>query len=239
MNALERRVACPSCTRELRLTEPELLDKRGFCPACDARFDLLPEMFVGDGPMRSMQVTTAALPDVPPSGKIRLEGERGDRIVIATAKRFPAWSIMFSIFWYGFLAFWITMASRGNSVMPLFGLFFVIAGVIPLRLALLEIRGRATIDLGPGGLDVQRRGAFLTSREHIGYEDVVSVRAEEAPLPMMKQNRNAVPQLGQRLAIIRRGAEPIYLAEGLGHTRDGLHWVAARLEQASRAGRRR
>lgn len=28
----------------------ELIDKRGFCASCDARFDLVPEMFMADGP---------------------------------------------------------------------------------------------------------------------------------------------------------------------------------------------
>lgn len=236
MNAIERRVACPSCTREIRVTETELLDKRGFCPACDARFDLLPEMFIGDGPMRSIEVVKSALPDVPPSGKIFMQGSN---LVVATAKPFPAHTLAFSVFWYGFLAFWMTMAARSSLMFAAFGLIFVFFGLIPLRGALREIRGRATLELGPTMLAVEQRGALLTWRDDVAWEDIVAARCEEAPVPTMNRQKNTAPEMGQRLAIIRRGAEPIYVAEGLGHTRDALHWVAAKIEQTARVARRR
>src|SRR5262249_54188605 len=53
---IERTAACPQCGRMVHLTEPELVTKRGFCAVCDARFELVPDLFVGDGPMRSLTV---------------------------------------------------------------------------------------------------------------------------------------------------------------------------------------
>src|SRR5262245_35675916 len=57
---IERTAKCPQCGRPVRLTEEELMSKRGFCAVCDARFDLLPELFIGEGPMRSLVVPQVA-----------------------------------------------------------------------------------------------------------------------------------------------------------------------------------
>src|SRR5215470_13510906 len=129
---MERLVKCPSCTREIRVTEEELLDKRGFCARCDARFDLLPEMFLGDGPNRSLEVVGAKLPDIPPSGKISVEraADGTETITIASAKPFPAYNLLFSIFWLGILVFFCSKALRsGNAMAILFPLFFIAIGV--------------------------------------------------------------------------------------------------------------
>ena len=47
------------------------MSKRGFCAVCDARFDLLTELFIGEGPMRSLIVPQVAEMSKPPTSKMR------------------------------------------------------------------------------------------------------------------------------------------------------------------------
>src|SRR5262249_2368582 len=68
--AVERRTNCPRCFASIRLTRDELANKRGFCALCDARFDLLPEMLVGDGPLRSLTMIQAADLAQPPTSRM-------------------------------------------------------------------------------------------------------------------------------------------------------------------------
>src|SRR5215813_8370638 len=68
---IERTAKCPQCGRPVRLTEDELVAKRGFCAVCDARFDVLPDLLVGDGPMRSLMVPQVAALSKPPTSKLQ------------------------------------------------------------------------------------------------------------------------------------------------------------------------
>jgi hypothetical protein len=74
---IERRVDCPSCGRDIRLTEAELADKRGFCALCNRHFDVVADMLLGDGPLREQAIARVApsvLREAPPSRKIHVVG---------------------------------------------------------------------------------------------------------------------------------------------------------------------
>ena len=66
---MERDVHCPQCGRLIRSTEQKLAIKRGFCGACQARFDILPELVVGEGPMRQLTVAEVQLSPAPSPSK--------------------------------------------------------------------------------------------------------------------------------------------------------------------------
>src|SRR5262245_37646092 len=94
--SVERRAQCPGCGRPVRLTESELIEKRGFCAVCDTRFDILPETLLGDGPMRAQAVTTlvpSTLREGPPSPRINvaaaLPGQREISWHPGRAQAFP------------------------------------------------------------------------------------------------------------------------------------------------------
>ena len=82
MCEVERRVSCPYCKTPTRVTEGELIDKRGFCAWCDARFDLVPEMFVADGPHRTVAMVASSLPALAPTARIAVARDAEDREVI-------------------------------------------------------------------------------------------------------------------------------------------------------------
>src|SRR5512138_1471119 len=66
---MEREVHCPQCGQPIRMTEQKLAIKRFFCGACQARFDILPELVVGEGPMRHLTVAEVQLSPAPSPSK--------------------------------------------------------------------------------------------------------------------------------------------------------------------------
>jgi hypothetical protein len=69
---IERVATCRRCRRPVRLLEDELVDQRGLCAVCDARFDLMPESFLGEGPLRALAIVGAAELEHPPHPGVRL-----------------------------------------------------------------------------------------------------------------------------------------------------------------------
>src|SRR3990172_6472024 len=77
---IERQGTCPGCGKPVRLTEDELVQKRGYCAICDTRFDIQPGMLEG-GPFRGGDALALARDTRPPSGRVHdLSDEHGLRI---------------------------------------------------------------------------------------------------------------------------------------------------------------
>ena len=110
------------------------MDKRGFCAVCDARFDILPETLVGDGPMREMglvEVASGALSEWPPTEQFR-------SVSLGPGQREVSWSpsrsgarltVLFTCVWCLFLVFWYAASVRGPLIMKLFPLLHVGVGL--------------------------------------------------------------------------------------------------------------
>src|ERR1041385_8280513 len=112
MREMERRVSCPFCKATTRVTEGELIDKRGFCASCDARFDLVPEIFMADGPHRTVAMVASSLPALAPTSKMSIARDTDDHevITVSSARPFPIQLGLFTVFWLGFLVFWYANA---------------------------------------------------------------------------------------------------------------------------------
>ena len=241
MHDLGRQVSCPFCKTPTRVTEAELIDKRGFCAFCDARFDLVPEMFVSDGPHRTTAIVASSLPALAPTDKMAVARDADDHevIMVSSARPFPWWEGLFTVVWFGFLAFWYSRAITSASLeMILFPLIHVTVGVMMARKALRDVRGRERLTFGDDALTIERRGALLTRTTSVSYDGIVAARVE--PQPRSPWERNSLlssSSPGQRVLLARAGAEPIYVANALGHHLDAAAWLAARIEHSARTAR--
>jgi hypothetical protein len=90
-------------------------------------------------------------------------------------------------------------------------------------------------------LKLERRGAVLSRVDHVVYDDIRGVRTEEQPRSMFTRNLDmwSSAARGQRALILRAGAAPLRVGDGLGHEADAIAWLAARIESTSRDARRR
>jgi hypothetical protein len=243
MHEMERQVSCPFCKTPTRVTEGELIDKRGFCAWCDARFDLVPEMFVADGPHRTAAMIASSLPALAPTSKMAIARDTDDHevITVSSARPFPLRLGLFTVFWVGFLVFWYANAiARPDLVSLVFPLLHVAIGVGMARKVLLEVRGRERLRFGDDALTLVRRGALLIRTRSVRYDDIVAVRVEAQPRPIWERNSfwSSRPS-DQRVLLLRAGADPVYVADGLGHSVDAAAWLAAWIERTARSARRR
>ena len=239
MGEIERQVSCPFCKSPTHLTEGELIDKRGFCAFCDARFDLVPEMFVADGPHRTVAMVASSLPALAPTGKITVARDADDLevITVSSARPFPLMNALFGVFWFAALAVWYANAiAQPSFSLLVFPLIHVAAGVGLARKFLKDVRGRERLTFGDHALTLEQRGALMTSTTRLPYNDIVAVRVELQPKSMWERNSlssSSTPP-DQRVLLLRAGADPTYVANGLGHQADAAAWLAARIESTSR-----
>lgn len=241
---MERRVSCPVCKTPTRVTEGELIDKRGFCAFCDARFDLVPEMFVAEGPHRTLAVVAASLAAVAPTSKMVVARDPDDHevITVSSARPFPFHMALFTMFWFGFLALWYATALANPRLeVLLFPLIHVAAGVSIARKVLRDVRGRERLRFGDEALTIERRGALWTRTHRVSYDDIRAARVEEQARSTWER-RSSLFSSGapdQRVLLLRAGADPMYVASGLGHRADAAGWLAARIEGNARSARAR
>src|ERR1051325_9846618 len=154
--AVERRTNCPRCGESIRLSREELADKRGFCALCDARFDLLPEMLVGEGPLRSLEHVQAADMAKPPTRhmkEIAVAGEPPRYLLGQAGPRWP-YAIMMTFFGMWLVGFL-------GSPMPAFAL---LPGLILLFLTAFGLTAHEEISFDRTHL-VQRRSPLGALRE--------------------------------------------------------------------------
>jgi hypothetical protein len=244
MREIERLVSCPFCKAPTRVTGGELIDKRGFCASCNARFDLVPEMFIADGPHRSVTMVASSLPALAPTGKMSVTREAGERevITVSSARPAPVMLGLFLVFWFGVLAVWYAQAIASPSLVLLgFPLLHVAAGLAIARKVLRDVRGREQLSFGDDALIIEQRGALLTRTRRVRYDDIVAVRIEAQPRSMWERNSfmfsSGSPE--HRVLLLRSGVDPEYVASGLGHHADAAAWLAARIEATARDGRQR
>ena len=214
--------------------------KRAFCAACNAHFDLVSEVFAADGPHRSVAIVTSALPAVAPTGKISVARSADNRevITVSSARPFPYLMGSFTIFWFAALAAFYVQAVNTPSVLSLvFPMFHVVAGLLVARKVIKDVRGQDRLMLGDDALTIEQRGALGTQTWTVPYASLIAVRAEPESPPFWQQNASwfssRIPE--QRVLLLRSGADPIYVASGLGHQVDAAAWLAARIEHTVRS----
>ena len=235
---MERRAECPSCGRQVRLTEAELIEKRGFCAVCDTRFDILPDMLVGDGPMRALAVTRvvpSALREGPPTPRIHVSGEGGRREISWHPSRAAA--VPAAVF----VAVWIGLSSFIFGKMPglpgpfmLVPVLFVIAGGwIGLR-TLFGLFGVEKVTIENGRIEWTRGvGPFVQTRA-ARLADVSDVRLIERDRGGQSSRR----VVDTTLHVALLGAPPIELCSWVGFERHEVEWLKEHLGAAIREARR-
>jgi hypothetical protein len=226
---LERRVRCPQCAREIRLSEAELADKRGFCAFCDARFGILADTFIGDGPMRELPVSRVALVAQPPtSARVGLESAAPDAAVRLTPER--TWSLVgFTACWCGFLIIWYAGAfSRHDSplLMKLFPILHVAVGFYLVGKVVWMFVGHERIAIAGGRLEVTRSlGGHVFARQALPLAGVVrlTVRQEE------KQHKGTTT-ITHYVTVASSTEPPVRLGRSIGLDADDAEWLRAALE---------
>ncbi len=256
---MERSIACPSCGENIRLTREELAQKRGFCALCGARFDLLPEMLIGDGPHRSIPVVPAADLPKPPSSRID-DATKDDVPAIVLRQAGPRWiaalPLAFTAVWLGVVGLGFStsvlgrgFATRGLPVhhvtsppfLPLFFLpFFLIGGLI-FCTALFAIVGREEVRFDGEQL-VRRRGIGRLVREkRIALGPIQSFQVAQTTgnrFGQFRMNFGQAP-MWWTVKALTPGQDSLALGEGLGYDEEAMQWLARRLERSLRIWRSR
>lgn len=248
---IERTATCPECGRAVRLTEQELLVKRGFCAVCDARFDILPELLLGEGPLRTLEVVQVSDSAQPPTRYMRVLPTKGDETHIRIRPRprvrsfilgagFSVWfASIFPAFWHVFGRIW------GHG--PLFLLLFVgmVGGMGALGgKALFHLAGVEEVTIEGRHLRRRRSLFGLGFTQSVPLEEVerfVVKDAVQSPFDRTNTLRHSYPRLDQpkMVQLIRRGEEPLRIGADLGHSEEAMNWLCRRLERGLRLARSR
>jgi hypothetical protein len=231
--AVERTVKCPSCTRETRLTEDELTTKRGFCAACDARFELTPEMFVG-APFRAIEVIGAkqvappthliTVQETPEATTFRVRPEVGFQSVFM---------MIWSVLAIGMGIMVIGTAHFFNPVAVIFPLVGLTLGCF----ALYRVAGEERIAIAGGKLRRERRllgrtlpslGQMVESTQEVALDEIQSFRIARSNFGK-----------GQTNAHIKVGTtgRPLKIGTFLGHDEEALEWLIRSFERSLRERR--
>jgi hypothetical protein len=234
---VERRAECPSCGRPVRLTEPELIEKRGFCAVCDTRFDVLPDMLLGDGPMRSLAVTRvspSALREGPPSTRIQVHGEGGQREVTWHPSR--AVAVPMAVF----VAVWMGFSSFIFGRFPGFGPFvfvpaiFAVVGVVIGARAVYGMFGAEKVRIENGRLIWTRGVGPIVQTREARLADITDVRLVERE----RGAQNGGRRFDTVLHVGLLGAPPIEMAGWAGFDRHEVDWLREHIAAAVREARR-
>jgi hypothetical protein len=166
--AVDRRARCPSCARLIRVTEDELVEKRGFCAVCDARFDITPERLEGATPHReNALVPVRPVPPSLPSGRLVVTREaNGEAQLVVRGSKLPGlltapvsallcWKLIDGLYWYG-------LSPMDLLLIPVVAL--------AVGLPLWSLFGRERLRVHAGGLTWTREllGVRLARREAAG-----------------------------------------------------------------------
>jgi hypothetical protein len=92
---------------------------------------------------------------------------------------------------------------------------------------------------GDEALTIERRGALWTQTHRVSYDDIRAVRVEEQPRSLWERRLSLFSSdaADHRVLLLRAGADPMYVASGLGHRVDAVGWLAARIEGNARSAR--
>jgi hypothetical protein len=227
---MERVVPCPACGHPVKLGPHELSNKAAGCGTCKSSFELLPEMFIGDELMRRFGNMGGA-PDAPsPPRVVALDDDEAMRLLIRNRRprtEGDTWSIVsFSAGVVGAIA--IPLAALGGVGST--GVMILAAVSAILLLAGARTIGffqRDVVRLDGDGITV-RRTLSAGKPEHVPFERIDAVRVTIGG--PVKQGAHAFG----RVKVVRRGQEPLLIAEGMAHDDDTLAWVAATLERKLR-----
>lgn len=240
MQEIERQVSCPYCKTPTRITRCELIDKRGYCASCDARFDLVQELFLADAPYRATSMVASSLPALAPTGKMAIARDDDDHevITVSSARQFPYRESVFGAAWFTMLALVCAHAGTGfDATLIVIALFQATVVAMTARGVLRAVRGRDRLTFGQAALRLEQRGALWTRTSCVPYEDIVAVRVE--PQPPSAFTRNLSPEsLHHRVLLERAGADPLCVADSFGHYFDSAAWLAAQIDRAARSARR-
>jgi hypothetical protein len=224
------------------MTERELLDKRGFCPVCDARFELGPGLLLGDGPLRAIDMVAAQAVEAP-SQRVSQREQAGE-LTVSIAPPGPSLEtgrlLICAVAWWAFLLFWYTAVLHSSGPLQLLFLIFpighVAAGVAMLWQLLWDLFGREELSVAPAGLSRRRALLGLGRERQVPLAEVDRLELAEPGerIDSGRQRKTKRPQL----LVHRRGSEPLVIADH-GLSTETLRWVQQRLGRALEAERRR
>ena len=198
--------------------------KRGFCAVCDARFDLLPELFIGEGPMRSLMVPQVAELLKPPSSKIR--EVRPNDFLLQPAARQAAPFLLISLV-LAVIAFGIAM---GHA--PLFVPIVFVAAAMSFAIAM-------TWNFGSSEQITITRDEFVVSRGVGKLRRTIRrpLNCIEGCIVSNQLARNT-QVMSYVVKVLIPGEDSLVIGQNLGHSEEAMAWLARRFEKALREARK-
>jgi hypothetical protein len=207
----ERRVECPQCRRETRLSEAELAAKRGFCALCDARFDLLGDMVLGGGPMREQLVPRVALALAPlPSDRVSVESLAPDAAIVLRPRRTSRDLLLFLFWAVGMVSWALSILADGAMPGLSFALCNLVTGVSLLHQVIWRRTYRERLTVHPGELRIERWDRlWRRGTERVALGGVVELKVCPAPETALLVASTLTPPIsvGQRLGLDATDAE--------------------------------
>jgi hypothetical protein len=231
---LERRVKCPQCRREIRLGEAELADKRGFCAFCDARFELLPDHFLGNGPLREVPLARAQLTVGPPPS-VRLRDESPTVLLLRPMRALAVNLVAGVAIWLGALALIdrLPLSSPDNIFGTLFPLLWIALGSPVYCLALWALLGWERVEIADGTLRVRRGLAGLAfSTRTTRVDGTLQLNAREGD-GHTRGGRRTI----RYLSVASVPDPTIRIGNWIGLDPDDFDWLKAALAQRVAAAR--
>jgi hypothetical protein len=215
--AVEKSATCPSCGHPVRLTIPELEDKRGFCAVCETTFDIRREM-LGGGPFREGE-SLALLPlDDPPSKLVRQEllPDGATRIVLRKSPQLAGVPLMIMPLLMLFAII------RGGGHAPSFFVVFLIMLMAACFFAGATLAfGREEVDLLPDRISRRFKLGPLKGRTTtVAMRDVERVQA--GVISMGNATRHCVK-------LLRPGDAPVIIAAS--QPEEVAQWLAKRIDR--------
>ena len=133
----------------------------------------------------AVDAKTLATP--PPGSKIEMQKGMGDSFQIFLPKKgidkttIPF--LAFSLFWFGFIAFWTWGASQTDdgNMMALFSIPFWIIGFVILTIVVNKINETQTIDVTRTELTIIKTKPVMSKRYEYVFKDIQSISVTDLP----------------------------------------------------------
>lgn len=219
----DRMATCPSCAKPVRLTEDELIQKRGFCAVCDTEFDVQRSMLQG-GPFRAIELAHAApVTTRPPSSRVHdLSDGRGLHVKLELAGPLRALAGI--------------MAGLGGAIALLTGLTgpwiggVVVGAISVLPLVLLQVSRQDVFLNGTELVCIDRIGGVPFKKTPVSLAEIVSIDT-------VQQATLGPGQQFHHVRVIVDGRDSIKIGGGQCHSEEAMSWLTQRLREALRKAR--
>jgi hypothetical protein len=170
-----------------------------------------------------------------------------ETITVASARPLPVINALFVVVWFTMMAMFYRRTLTDprvfiavEYVVLLLPLAHIAIGIGAARRVIRDVRGRDRITFGDDAMTIEQRGALRTQILRLRYDEVAAACVEPQPITWWtrKFDEPRGKPVGHRVVLSRAGADPVRIADHLGHDAAGASWLAERIERTARAAPR-